>query len=336
MLEGLHKNGIFESPNTKKESLLINGVQVDTVDVTPENQKDDVPVLLVPGWGATMESFEPGIKVLADKKRRVISLNQPRKGEITPDTYPDPYNKDAYNQDVADWYRKKGKDYPSWPAEFLRQASTQYGLIEQKKLPKVDAIAHSMGVPVVCITAMLHLEKFVGRTLVLENPVGLIGEDSLLRLQRGAGANKSRTETMSEIRDKSGKVVMPEIPVTEAETKYLESTTHITPDYMKENPLRALKETIAISQTQIEDMLQYLHEKGVRIIIVGAVDDTMFPMNDESLRKRGMQQHVKADFIDGFLSVRGGHMGIQTHPEIFMAAAESMLEQPKKKEKPKN
>jgi hypothetical protein len=44
-----------------------------------------------------------------------------------------------------------------------------------------------------------------------------------------------------------------------------------------------------------------------------------------------MQENVKADFIDGFLSVRGGHMQIQVHPELYMSAAEKMLEQPKEK-----
>ncbi|MFZ1019600.1 MAG: alpha/beta hydrolase [Minisyncoccia bacterium] len=304
MLEGLHnKNDFFESKGAKKERLVINGAQVDTVDIKPENQKDEVPVLVAPGWGATMESFKPGLKVLSEKGRRAISLDQPRKGGTIPD---------SHNEEVEKWYKEKGEKYPDWPNEELRKAQTILGLLEQKNLDKVDVIAHSEGAINVCIAAMLHPEKFTGRTIVLYSPAGVIGKDNILRLQKGAGANKSRTESISHI------------PVTEAETEYLKSTTHITPDYMKANPLRMVKELWAISQADIEEMLRYLREKGIKIVIIGAVDDTMFPMDK-------MQKNVKKDFVDGFLSVRGGHMQIQVHPELYMSAAESMLTQPKEK-----
>jgi pimeloyl-ACP methyl ester carboxylesterase len=295
-----------ETKKLKRESLFINGTQVDTVDIKPENQKDEVPVLVAPGWGATIESFEPGIKVLNDRGRRAICLDHPRKGGIMPE---------SHNQEVEQWYKNRGQKYPDWSTEELRKANTILGLLDQKKLDKVDVVAHSEGSINVCIAAMLHPEKF--RSLVLYNPAGLIGKDNIFRLQKGAGANTSRTETVSHI------------PITEAETEYLASTTHITPDYMKEAPIRALKEVWAISQARIEDMLRYIHEKGIKIVIIGAVEDTMFPMI-------GMQNNVKKDFIDGFLSVKGGHMQIQVHPELFMGAAESMLAQLEENRKKEN
>jgi len=261
-----------------------------------------------------MESFKPGIKVLTDKQRRVISLDQPRKGGTIPD---------SHNEEVEKWYEKRGEKYPDWPSEELRKAHTILGLLEQKKIDKVDVIAHSEGAINVCIAAMLQPEKFTGRTIILYSPAGLIGKDNIFRLQKGAGANKSRTETMSHI------------PVTEAETEYLKSTAHITPDYLKANPIRAVKELFAISQAQIEDMLQYLREKGIKIIVVGAVDDTFFPMDKIQENKK-----IKSDFsstnpgegiLDGFVSVSGGHMQIQTHPELYMSAIETMLQKPEEK-----
>src|SRR3989338_10461278 len=90
------ENDFFESPIARKERFVINGAQVDSIDVIPENQKDEVPVLVAPGWGATMESFKPGIKVLADKKRRVISLDHPRKGGVVPE---------SHNKEKEEWYR---------------------------------------------------------------------------------------------------------------------------------------------------------------------------------------------------------------------------------------
>ncbi len=297
------ENDFFESKNVRKERFVINGAEVDSIDATPEKQKDQVPVLVAPGWGATMKSFKPGIKVLNDKERRVISLDHPRKGGTVPD---------SHNKDVEEWYRKREKKYPDWPTEELRKANTILGLLDQKKLDKVDVIAHSEGAINVCIAAMLHPEKFTGRTIILYSPAGVIGKDSFFRLKKGGDANKSRTETMSDV------------PVTADETAYLAETKRVTPDYIKANPLRTLKEVWAISRARIEDMLRYLREKGIRIILVGAVDDTMFPMDR-------MQKNVKADFIDGFVSVKGGHMQIQVHPEMFMGAIETMLKKPEEK-----
>ena len=298
---------IFFESIAHKMSFYINGTKVDTIDVTPENQKDEVPVLVLPGWGATMQSFIQGMEILAEKGRRSISLDHPRKGgDIA----------DSYNAEAEQWFKEKGIAYPDLPKEELRKANTIIGLLDQKKLGKVDVIAHSEGAINVCIAAMLHPEKFTGRTIVLYSPAGLIGKDSIFRLQKGAGATKSRTETMSEF------------PITEAETQYLTATKNITPDYMKANPLRAVKELWAISQAQIENMLRYLRAIGIKIVVIEGVDDTMFPMDK-------MQQNVKKDFVDGFLSVRGGHMQIQVHPELFMSAAESMLAQPKEMKKEK-
>jgi pimeloyl-ACP methyl ester carboxylesterase len=314
------EDDFFESKDVHKERFLINGAQVDSIDVIPKTLKTEIPVLVAPGWGATMENFKPAIEVLANKNRRVISLNQPRRGGEIP-------NLDYNNKELEEWYKKKGKKYPKFPSEFLRQANTVNGLLDQKKLDKVDVITHSMGGPAVCIAAMLHPEKFAGRTIVLYSPAGLIGKDSLPRLMRGTMTQLDHPDSISKI------------PVTKTEEERLKLAGDNAQAHGKANPFRALKEVIAISQAQIEDMLRYLHEKGIRIIVVGAVDDTYFPMGDVkeeideegNVKKRyfvgnkGMQKNVKPDFIDGFLSVSGGHEQIKTHPEIYIKAIESML-----------
>ena len=202
--------------------------------------------------------------------------------------------------------------------EFFRQAYTICDLLDKKQIEETDVIAHSMGGVAVCIAAMMRPEKFKGRTIILTNSAGLIGKDSFNRLRKGAGANTSRTPTMSEI------------PITEKETEYLKSTTHITPDYLKENILRAGKEVWDISKIQItEDMLRYLKEQGMKVIVAGGAEDTMFPME-------GMQKNVKGESVAGFVSMRGGHMQIQVNSQEginpnFMSALETMLPQPEKK-----
>ena len=289
--------------NFESEHFDIDGTEVDSIDVIPENQKDEVPVLVAPGWGATIESFKPSIKVLADKGRRVISLSHPRQGGIVPD---------LHNIEIEEWYQKRNKEYPDWPTEELRKANTILELLDHKNLDKVDVIAHSEGAINLCIAAMLHPEKFEGRTIILYTPAGLIGKDTFFRLKRGGKENRERPQSISGI------------PVTITETEQLELMKNVLSDYVKANPLRAFKETLAMAKTQIQDMLRYLHEKGIKIIIIGAVDDAIFPMER-------LQTNVKADFIDGFLSVSGGHKQLQVHPELYMSAAEKMLAQPEEK-----
>jgi pimeloyl-ACP methyl ester carboxylesterase len=307
------ENDFFESPIAHKKRLNINGAEVDTVSITPENLKTDVPVFVLHGWGATMESFKPGIEILAEKERPVVSLDFPRRGGTIPN---------SFNKEIEEWYGNKGQPFPEWyrnrnsfiKSEFLRQAHIVDGVIEQEKFSKADVIAHSMAGPSIVIEAMLHPEKFAGRTIILTNSAGLIGNDSFNRLRKGAAENKSRTPTTEGI------------PVTEKEIDYLKSTKHITGDYIKAGPIRAIKEVVRdIPGAQIDEyMLRYLKEKGVKVIVVGAAEDTMFPMD-------GNQKNIKEESIAGFVSTIGGHMQIQVNSKEFMSALETMLPQPEQK-----
>jgi hypothetical protein len=90
--------------------------------------------------------------------------------------------------------------------------------------------------------------------------------------------------------------------------------------YILKNPIRSLNEgwDMANNKSQIHDMLRLLHEKGIGIVVMSGVDDPVFPMDK-------MQQIAKADMLDGFLSLRGGHGEIGNHPDRYMTAAEDML-----------
>lgn len=284
-------SGSFEAQYAHKELFVINGTNVESVDIKPENPKSEIPVLVAPGYAATMDSFKPGMKVLMESERRVISLDHPRRGGAIPNSFNEEIEKN--------------------PSEELRKAHTILGLLEQKNLEKIDVIAHSEASIYISIAALLDPEKF--RNIVLYAPAGLIGNDSLFRLIKGVMAHPKRPESMSVF------------PVTDAETEYLAETKGIDTDYQKANPLRAAKEVLAISQAQIEDMLRHLREKGIKVVVVAAVDDTFFPMDK-------YQKNVDTSFVDGFLSVRGGHMQIQIHPELYMGAVESMLSTLEEKE----
>jgi len=242
------------------------------------------------------------LQALAEKQRRVISLDHPRFGgdmSIAPE-------------------EAVGK----YPNEELRKAMNILGVLDQKGIEKVDVVAHSEGAVNAVIAAVLHPEKF--RTLVLVAPAGMIGEDTFTRLLKGfAGQSKGRGESMN------NPDFPLEIPISETEKKVGATAAKEAIKYMAKNPVRAFREGRGIAKSQIHDMLAFLHEKGVGIVVMSGVDDPVFPMER-------MQEIAKADMLDGFLSVRGAHGAIGEHPELYMTAADEMLtavEEKKRKEK---
>lgn len=182
----------------------------------------------------------------------------------------------------------QGETDKNYPPEQLRKARNIIGVLEQKGIKKTDVIAHSEGAVNVAIAATLYPEKF--RNIVFFGPAGLMGHDSFIRLLKGFSKQKGVTATAAREAIK----------------------------YFRSNPIRGIKEAVDLAGSQIHDMLPGLLDKGVGIIIISGMDDPAFPMER-------MQKIVKADMVDGFLSVRGGHGEIGDHPERYMTAAESML-----------
>jgi len=60
------------------------------------------------------------------------------------------------------------------------------------------------------------------------------------------------------------------------------------------HPIQGLEEAMAISQVQLEDTLQELHNNGVGIAIVSGVNDPVFPMKRlQKIVKRNISCGVK-------------------------------------------
>lgn len=145
--------------------------------------------------------------------------------------------------------------------------------------------------------------------MVLVNPAGLIGKDTVPGLV-GRFAEKNWQNIVNNITDGNSLLAVLRGHVEGAK-------------YIAQNPLRAYQEVRAVSQSEIEGMLQYLHGEGIGIVIVHGVDDPGFPMER-------MQKVVKSDakpdgFVDGFLSVKGGHDDLYIHPEEYTGVAEKAL-----------
>ena len=141
------KDMSFEAQYSRKLNLNVNGAKVEAVSIAPENPKTKVPVLVLHGWGATMEFFKPGMEVLTKKGRPVLSLNFPRKGGNIPETH---------NADLEAWYREQNQLYPDLPNEFLRQAGTIAEFLDAEKIEKADIVAHPIAGITVVRVAQLH------------------------------------------------------------------------------------------------------------------------------------------------------------------------------------
>lgn len=137
----------------KEEEILTEKERV--VDIKPEEEKFELPLVVAPGWGNLIEPvIENSFQVMADEGRRVLSLDFPRRMKIEGD-----------------------KDQP---VEHIQKAMALLELLEKKEIEKAEGAGHSEGGLVLAIAAMLAPEKF--DNLVFVSPAGMIGKDSLLGL----------------------------------------------------------------------------------------------------------------------------------------------------------
>jgi pimeloyl-ACP methyl ester carboxylesterase len=98
--------------------------------------------------------------------------------------------------------------------------------------------------------------------------------------------------------------------------------------YVSRNPARSISEVAAIKggHRQLIDILPYLHDLGINIVVMSAESDPVFPQ--EQVRKA-----AEMAAVDTFISVPGGHGMIGEHPEIVMPSFEAAFEEFAKKKK---
>lgn len=286
---------------------------MEIVDVRPETPRDETPILFAPSWAATIKVYEPVLEELYGYGRRALSLSHPRTGDEI-----------VFREGEA----VVAKEYPK---EEVRKALNILSLLEEKGIEKTDVIAHSEGAINTLIAAKMHPERF--RAVVLFGPAGLVGKESLVRLGLGSIKHSKGRETHPTLSalpidaqerktaEIEGAVIgnYAEIPETERSKWVAQTYGEESKTYVLANLRRAVSELVAISNTQIEKLMNEVHAFGVGIMVMSGVDDSIFPMER-------MQKMTKAKDIDGFLSVRGGHGQIGEHPEHFLYAAENMLE----------
>lgn len=301
----------FSEQFQNREKIETEGGTVETLDINPN--AEGTPFLMAPAWGCTMNVYEPAIETLSEgggwdnEDALEVKEDEPKeKNRVLSLDYPRFGGSAISPQEAVQKYPK---------VEIIK-AETLLGVLEKKGVKKINAIAHSEAAINVVLAALINPEKFESITLFA--PAGLMGEDNFTRLLTGfVGQFKGRPESMSTI------------PITGTEKEVQAVAGKEALKYFLKNPVRLLQEGTAIYNSQIHEALRYLHEKGVSICVIAPVDDPVFPMKD-------IQKIVKADMLDGFLSVRGGHGAIGEHPELYIEAIKGLVKSMKKKREKKN
>lgn len=230
------------TPAVHKEIIerVVGTLEVTDITPDPENLKDQVPVLLVPGWGETPKTHDDTVKTIVSEGRRIITIKIPRIGGVKPEG-----------------------DFSE--AEYTK-ARALVDTLNKKGIKTTDIIAHSEG----ALSAIIAAEIFMSqhqpqriRNIVFVEPVGLIGYDRLRNLI-GRWGKMVAKDTGHFIRDSRKKNMSRAF--TEA-AKYAFS-----------NPIRTFAEAGVISASDIYKSLSKLKENGIGVSVIHAVDDTLFPM----------------------------------------------------------
>ncbi len=293
----------FDEQFAKREQIKVAGGTAEVVDVRPEKLKDEIPVFFAPSWSCATNIYKNAIGTLSEQGRRVISLDHPRFG--------------GDMKEILSEIPKE--DFEDYPYEELRKAFNILDVLGAKNINQTDAITHSEGAINLVIAAALYPEKF--RNIVLYAPAGLIGEDTFGRLMKGFSqqdANKLDLDTLP-VPEGLSEEEAEQYKISRKEAqKKVEGLISGFIKYLK-NPIRSLNEAKDISKSQIHDLLRFLHEeKGIKIAVMAGTEDPVFPMDR-------IQETVKEDMLDGFLSLRGGHGEIGDNPELYMTAAADLL-----------
>ena len=268
------------------------------IDINPEEKKSDMSVLVAPGWGKMVSQVKENLlQVLADDGgRRVLATDYPREMRLDTANLPEEV-----------------------PAQELQKAAALLELLEEKEIKKTDAIGHSEGGLYLPIAAVLEPEKF--RNLVLVNPAGMIGQDSLLGLAYRFMIKEGSKSTLPKAAEKGERV-----------KAFL--------DYAIKHPVMSLKEVKQISQADIYDLLKFLKEQGIHIAVVATNSDDVFTMEriQEQYHKEKEAGTIKdyTEIFDGFYSTLGTHgeaigHGEELEPQQLPRALVHILEVLEKK-----
>ncbi len=266
-------NSRSESAWLKKynaQEVELPGGTVEVIDVAPKHLTSTIPILYAPGWNPDAQVLRLIMPEITKAGRRGIALCAPH-----------------------------GIDVPSDDAE-TRKTQAVLSLLDVKKLEKIDAIGHSEAGLYLVEAALKEPEKF--RSILLVNPAGVIGPDSLPNL--AARFVKGVTlDVLGRCRDL----------LDRGHLQHSRLLRHIVRGSKSGLSSHAPKEVEAMSSRQIPEKLRTLREMGIHICIVQTKDDKAFPASRRMLSPADYDELIEIE--------QGGHNFPLLEPEKFMPIA---------------
>ena len=239
------------TPPAPKEKIRRVAGDLEVTDIVPETLKDEVPIIIIPGWGETPATHKDTLNTIANLGRRAIAIKIPRLGGVKPEG-----------------------DYSE--AEYTK-AMALVDTLNKKEIKTTDIIAHSEGALSAIIAAEIFTRQLQPqriRNIVFVEPVGLIGKDRLRNLV-GRWGSMIAKDTIRFF--------------TNSRKKNMSRAFTEAAQYVSSNPIRTLAEARVISASDIYESLSHLEKNGIGVSVIHAVNDTLFPMEKvlETARGKG-------------------------------------------------
>ena len=262
---------------------------VEYADLKPEKQRDKLPIILLGGWAANLDSLRGLAETIYRDDRRVIVLDYTESARANRKTK----LPKGVNREIA---RK---------AEGLTEVLADIGL------EKVDVIAISEGALVVASAAERHPNYF--RNLALFSPAGMIGKDNAW----GPGGLAWRYFVLNSLENRK---IQKESQLSDSPDINMDMS-HVTRDLKK-----YYEEGKAIAHGQNEDLLSDLREQGIGVGILHMNRDVIFPKSRLEKQIRIQEISANADSWSVIANREAGHYYPMSHPEQSATAALQILD----------
>jgi len=256
----------------------VSSAKVDFTRETPDNLIDEPPVIIIQGFMGPQIVYDGLREALAQLGRDTITVG--RAGFQTPCAAIS--KKHRFTQHKV-------------------TAQTPWAVQNALKIPKVHAVAHSMGVPITFNKAVRRPERFASVTSL--GGAGLTGHgvvDLGLRLPQAAKEIKTGIPAMKKAYGFAGIIAVGK--------------------YFAVNPARPIFEAIDVSRQDIRSTFPVLKEKGVPTAVGAFINDAFF---DEEVVEREVGN--QADVFRRIHAELAGHIAPQLEPELVAWEIDEMI-----------
>lgn len=296
---------LWETPRQIKFS---DGKDHDVYDISPEVPVDKPPIVFIAGWNNPIPPKDI-IEELARRGRRILFLREAHGTKGAENNIEDKVYVEAIN----------------------RIAGNVKELVTNEELAlgeEVEVVGHSLG-SVVAVALARDCEQV--KRLVLMNPASFVGEDNPLGVA-GRFATDMQAPKWGEKReikrlhkeDPDREIfTKEEMQEGNKKTRQVPIAQDPSPDALRSkqvkvppgslvstflHPVRSVQEELAMGNTQINEGLEILAEKGVATTVIGGNFDHAVPMRrlQTQAHSSGNKDGHRPNLV-GFVSTIGGH-----------------------------